>query len=422
MKKNSPDQNKVRRKILSPLQILLISLGIVAIAVCVIIVMVALSPEPPVKEVTQYRPTVEVVRVESKDHVLEVKTQGTVSPRTQTDLAAEVPGRLIERSDSMEPGSSFKKGDVLFRIDPRDYEAALATAKADVARAEANLATELAQAQQAKSDWEIIGEGEPSDLVLRKPQLAQAQANLDGAIAAAGKAQIDLDRTYIRAPYDGRTLTKIGDVGQFINNFAPDLGTVFATDYAEVRLPLSSEQLQHLDLMKLTDAGKSIQPKTKVILTADLAGQERTWEAEVSRMEATVDSRTRLFYLIARVQRPYDLEFHEAPLVMGLFVNARIIGRVAASTFELPRRALYPNDLVHVITPEETLELRQVAVLADMGDRIIIESGLEDGERISVTPITTPVNGMKVQVESAPGLLPETESLEIANTVEAAQP
>jgi RND family efflux transporter MFP subunit len=402
-----PAKKRIKRQPMSIGMLLAIGGVLVLIAIVTMVILKATAPEPPTKEPVIFRPTVEIKVAEPGTHRLRVKTQGQVLPRTQTNLVAEVSGRLLEVSPSMEEGGAFQKGDLLFRIDPRDYEASLTAAQAELARAEASLTREKAEAEQAQRDWEALGNGgEPSDLVLRKPQMAQAMAALESARAAVQKAQTDLERTRITAPYHGRSLKKEAEVGGFVNNFSGQLGTIFATDYAEVRLPLSDQQLAKLDYSLLTAEQGMIENGPQVVLSTRTAGQPREWKGRITRMEAAVDATSRLYYAVARVDQPYSTDLHPSPLMIGLFVDANIEGREAADTFEIPRVALHPNNIVHIINDENRLEKRTVRVLADLGNRIIIDEGLKKGERICMTLLNAPVDGMEVTINESgkPGL------------------
>ncbi len=390
---------RVKRLQISLPLLLAVAAGLVVTAVIIVIALIATAPEPPAKQPVVFRPTVEVKIAETGSHRLAVKTQGQVLAGTQTNLVAEVSGRLIEVSPAMEEGGAFKKGDLLFRIDPRDYEAAFSAAKAELARSEANLTREQAEAEQARRDWETLGNGgEPSDLVLRKPQLAQSLATLESARAAVQKAETDLERTRITAPYDGRSLRKDAEIGGYVNNFSGQLGTIISTNYAEIRLPLSDRQLAKLDSALLTAEQGMIGDGPEVLLSTRVGAELRQWKGRITRMEAVVDATSRLYYAVARVDRPYSTEVHESPLMIGLLVDAEIEGREVNDMVEIPRAALHPNNIVHVIDDKNLLEKRPVQVLADLGDRIILSEGLQSGERICMTPLNSPMNGIEVTV------------------------
>ena len=198
---------------------------------------------------------VDVVQARRNPVTFSVQSQGSVAPRTQTTLVAEASGQIVEVSPAFVSGGFFRKDDVLVRIDPRNYESVVKRARAAVARAETQLATETATASYAKEDYARLqrlnpNTGPASALALRKPQLSAAMAELQSAQADLEKAEGDLDRTVIRAPYDGLVRQKIADVGQYVN-VGSQLATTFAIDIAEVRLPITQNDLQYLDLSKL---------------------------------------------------------------------------------------------------------------------------------------------------------------------------
>ena len=204
------------------------------------------EPEARIPEVPL--PLVQVIDVELRDLTLTVTSQGTVSPRTESELVPEVAGRVIEVSPSFVSGGFFEAGELLLRIDPHDYRQAVVQAGSAVAQAELRLASEQAEADVARREWEELGEGgEPPPLTLREPQLAEAEAAVAAARAALLNAERNLERTEIRAPFAGRVRQKQVDVGQFVSPGSP-LGTVYAVDYAEIRLPLPDEELAFLDL------------------------------------------------------------------------------------------------------------------------------------------------------------------------------
>ncbi len=192
---------------------------------------------------------VEVITVQPRDYPITVASYGTVQPRTRSVLVAQVAGQIVDVAENFRAGGFFSKGDVLLNIDPRDYEAAVSIAEATLMDALQAEAQEQARAEQAQIDWQRIGEpGEvPSDLVLRKPQLKAAEARVVSARSSLTRAKLDLERTSIRAPYSGRVLRQSVDLGQVVTGGA-QLGEVYATDYAEVRLPLRTADLAFVAL------------------------------------------------------------------------------------------------------------------------------------------------------------------------------
>ena len=291
---------------------------------------------------------VDVVEARRDPVTFSVQSQGSVAPRTQTTLVAEASGQIIEVSPAFVSGGFFRKNDVLVRIDPRNYASVVKRARAAVARAETQLATETATASYAQEDYSRLqrlnpNTAPPSALALRKPQLSAAMAELQSAQADLEKAEGDLDRTVIRAPYDGLVRQKIADVGQYVN-VGSQLATTFAIDIAEVRLPITQNDLQFLEISRLR-AGLPL----SAVLRAELGGEIISWRASITRSEGVFDADTRVLYLVAQVLDPYGLqagaESAQAPLMMGTFVSADIAGRTGGDLFVIPRQSIYINRL-----------------------------------------------------------------------------
>lgn len=344
-------------------------------------------------------PLVRAMPVEIKDVQLRVLAHGTAAPRTRTSLVSQVAGQIISVSPAFANGGFFKAGDVLVTIDPRDYELAVDRARAVVAQAEVRLAREEEEAELAMQEWQRLGSGEATDLALRKPQLEDARAALQAARASQEQARLSLERTRIRAPYEGRVLSKVVDLGQFVNPGAP-VARIYAVEYAEIRLPVPHEQLAYLDLVY--NARSELEPasRPKALVHAVFAGAPRIWEGEIVRIEGEIDARTRMVNLVARVVAPYDQDGDpaRAPLFAGLFVEVEILGRVARDVAVVPRTALRDTDQVLVIDEDSRLRFRRVDLLRLEAENALIRSGLSGGERICVSTLDAVVEGMQVRI------------------------
>ena len=347
-------------------------------------------------------PLVRVFTARTEDLRLTVPSQGTVAPRTESQLVAEVAGRGTAVSPSLASGGFFETGDLLLTIDPTDYELAVVRARAQVAQAEVRLAREEEEATVARREWGDLGQGAPTALVLREPQLAEARAGLEAARAARAQAERDLARTRVHAPYAGRVRDKRADVGQYLNR-GTVVATIYAVDYAEVRLPLPDEQLAHLDL-PLSYRGTAETPAgPAVTLRARFAGREQAWEGRVVRTEGEIDPRSRMVHVVARVRDPYGKGAapDRAPLAAGLFVQAELQGRLARNVVRLPRVALRGVDRVLVVDREDRLRFRTVGVLRSDPETVIIETGLRSGERVCLSPLEAVTDGMRVRAVAA---------------------
>lgn len=344
------------------------------------------APEPPPP------PMVRVVSAEPRDVRVEVRSQGETRPRTRSQLAAQVGGRIARVAPSFAAGAFFEKDDTLVWIDPADYRLAVQQARSQVAQARVALEQERAQAEVAREEWKELGRGEPSALVLRKPQLAQAQAQLEAAQAALEQAKLQLARTTVRAPYAGRVRSTQADVGQFVSAGAA-LAEIYATDYAEVRLPVQERDLAFLPVELGYSDARLGGPRVS------LHSANESWQGEIVRVGGTVDPKSGLLDLYARVSDPFNRrrDAHRAPLPMGLFVQARIEGRSLKGVFVLPRAALRGNEVL--VVESGRLEFREVEVARRRGDEVLVR-GLQPGAHVVVSPMDTPVAGMRVRTEA----------------------
>jgi RND family efflux transporter MFP subunit len=381
-----------------------LALVILLAAIAVTALLVALGPRPEEKRAEPLVPPVEFVTAEPRAHRLTVRTQGVVTPATETVLIPEVSGRIVEVSPRFDAGGFFEGGDVLLRIEPIAYEAALAEARARLAAAEMALAQEQAASAQAEQEWRELGRGEPSPLARREPQQARAQAEIDAARAAVAVAERNLDRTVIRAPFAGRVRETAVDLGQIVTANSTRLGTLYGIDVAEVRLPLS---LAELGLLELPESyrGESDPPHgPDVTLESRYGSDHYTWQGIVERVEGTVDPRTRLVHAVAVVRDPYRRKAGAAnrpPLKVGLFVEATITGREIERAFVLPRAVLVNEAELLVIDSDNRLRRRRVTVVHTDALTAVVTDGLSPGERINRTPIEFFIEGMPVQPQAA---------------------
>lgn len=379
---------KNKYKILLPL--LVIVAGLVLAAV---IVKARPSVERQVDAVPP--PLVRAIEVEVEEVRLDVISQGTVQPLTESTLVAQVAGQVTRISQGFASGGFFRKGQTLVWIDPRDYELRVSHAEAEVAQAQVGLEREQAEVELARQEWQELGEGEPTSLTLREPQLAEARARLQAAEASLEQARLNLTRTQVRAPFEGRVREKHVDVGQFVSAGSA-VASVFSTDYAEVRLPLGEDALGFLEV----DLGRTLAAGSgpEVVLTGRLGGETLAWHGRIVRSDSQFDSRTRMLNLFAQIEDPFGLNDPTSrPLPMGLFVSATISGKTASQVIAIPREAVRNGDQVLVVE-DGKLRFRTVEILRLQGDQALLQAGLEAGEKVCISPIETVVDGMSVRV------------------------
>jgi RND family efflux transporter MFP subunit len=379
---------------------LVIPFAILAFAVVAAVAMIKLKPEVPTRPPEIKPPLVRVVDVRKQDEQLTVKSQGTVSPRTESALVPEVSGRVLWVSPSFVSGGFFEAGEVLLKIDSHDYEQALVRARAEVASAKLRLAQEEAEYRVAQNEWNELGQGEATALTLREPQLENAKAALAAAEANLVTAERNLDRTQIRAPYVGRVRQKNVDVGQFVTVGAP-VGVIYAIDYAEIRLPLPDDDLAYLDLPLVYRGQSANQKGPRVTLRANFAGEAHEWEGRIVRTEGEIDAMSRMVHAVAQVTNPYGRgkDPDRPPLAAGLFVEAEIEGNQVEDVVLLPRSALRENSRVLVVDSEDRLRFRDIDLLRATREEIVVQGGLQAGERVCLSPLEAVTDGMKVRTE-----------------------
>ncbi|GAB4199319.1 MAG: efflux RND transporter periplasmic adaptor subunit [Wenzhouxiangellaceae bacterium] len=390
------------RSLLSRLLPIWIIIGAIVGAVA----MTSLLREPPV---SQPKPDVarlvDTVELQPRNIQYEVETFGTVMPRTETTLMAEVAGKVVEVAEAFAAGGFLRQGDLLMQIDPSDYETALLSAEANLASSKARLSQEQAQSDQARKDWQQLNPGrEPNILVLRLPQLDEAKASVRAAEADLIKAKRDLQRTEIRMPYDGLVRSRAIDLGQYLTP-GSTLGEVFAVDVAEVRLSLSDEELRYVRLPAIGESDPEQMPP--VTLKATVNGSPVSWQGRIVRSEGVVDTESRVVYAVAQVNDPYGLlgAERQEPLKVGTFVNAIIQGRSGEDIVIIPRTNLQPDNTVFIANSENKLEVRPVEVSRTTPELAYISAGLNAGDRLITTSIAAPIPGMVVRTE-----IPEVET------------
>ena len=384
-----------RKKIILPVLVILIS-GVLT----VLFVKFGRSAQPvPLDPVV---PVVEVMRVELTSKDFEIPSQGTVRASTSIPLMSELDGVVNEVASEFQQGSFFSKGDVLLELDATDYEAVVAQAESQLAGARLKLETIQAESKLARQDWEALSsqfhEG-ATPLLLREPQLKEAQATVRAAEAAWVKARKDLERTRIRAPFHGRILAKSVDRGQFVRR-GQELARVFDISKVEIQLPVAVSELAFLDpRLGLPEEDLSREP-ISVMLTGAYAGEEKKWIGEITRTAGGLDERSRMISLVAEVEDPFGIlqgDSKSAPLQVGAFVKASIAGIERKATFTVPRSAILFGSQVMLVDDKNLIQFRSVEVIQYVGEEAVIGSGLNDGDIVCVTSLEIPKEGVLVQ-------------------------
>lgn len=342
------------------------------------------------------------MEVQPQTLTLRLRSYGNVMPHRQTELSTEVSGSVVEVLPQFLVGGFFEKGDILMRIDERDYRAELKQAKASVASARSRLALEQGLADGALRDWRMLrpelSPEKANPLTLRKPQLEEAKGGLESALAMLQKAESNLMRTVVRAPYNGLVRARYVDVGQYVS-VGENLGLIYSTDYAEIRLPLPEQQLGYIDL-----PNRHTTTYPLVSLSAVVGDSEHYWYARIVRTENVVDEHSRHLFVVASVADPYGISTRDdinpdyVPLRYGTFVRGTIDGRTIDNLVVLPRSLLYTENTVWVIEGTRLVS-RTVSVLQTDGDEIYVHEGLNPGEVVNLSPLGYVLPGTEVLIK-----------------------
>lgn len=340
---------------------------------------------------------VEVMPLAREDYQILIPTQGAIRAHSEVNLTAQVGGRIVQVNPAFEEGAFFKKGDILLELDEIDFEVALVSAETQLAQARLSLDQEKTRATQARLDWEDLGyDEEPSDLVLRKPHVALAERQVKLAEAQKKSAERNLERAKVKAPFDGRVLTRTAGVGQSIGA-GTALGVIFATDYSEVRLPLSTRMLE-----RLTVPEDESDPALEITLRDGLSTEsEARWMASILRTEGALDANTLELFAIARIQDPFGRREgteNELPLRVGQPVMADVPGETLDDVFVVPRDVITSLNRIRVVDSKSlrmfSFRIKQLWA----NDEVVVfrEEKIKEGMLLVTTQLPYAPEGAKV--------------------------
>ena len=347
---------------------------------------------------TNSKISVEAVEVLRSSITPKILSYGLVEPRTRTTLVAQVSGRIESVSEQFSDGGFFRKGEILLQIDATDSQIELDIAQASLAEAEQGLAEELALVEQAKADWERLGDGgAPNALVLRAPQLKAAEASVSSAKALLKQAKVNLERTSVVAPYDGRVLSKNVDLGQVTTNNTV-LGNIYATDVIEVRLPIKNNDLPLLKLPEdYSHQDESSKNLPAVSIRSELA-KEETWLGSIVRTAGSIDNNSRQLNVVARIDDPFGEKAEgRFPLKIGQYVTAEIDGVSLESVLSIPNKAIYQGSYVYIYK-EGAVYRTPIEISWQNSGVAIVSQGLSEGDQVVVSPLGQVSSGTAVEL------------------------
>ena len=366
-------------------------IGLIFLIISLVLASLLISNKPiaVAKDEKKNTPYVKTMMLIPQNIKASISSQGVISPSSSITLISELNSKVDWISSKMQTGSSFQKNDTLLILDKRDYELALITAESNVLNAGVNLEREKAESDLASKEWKRVGAGTGSDLALRKPQLAQANATYAAAQAMLERAQRNLKRTVFIASFDGRVRLRNVDEGATVFP-GTVLGNIYASESFEVRLPVAN---QDIPFTGLEFNGQQIK-KLKQLDVQFFIGKS-ILSGRVIRAEAEVDPITRMLSVVAKIENNKE---NSNTIAVGQFLQATISGIDIENVTVLPRTAVRDSS-VWIVDQELTLYKRSVETLRFENEFALIGEGLEKGDRLLTSRLSSLVNGLKVTFE-----------------------
>jgi RND family efflux transporter MFP subunit len=385
------------RYVLSPIAIIFLAIFVVGI-------LGALAPKPAKKPPEIKAPLVEVIELIREDVTFSIASQGNVVPRTQTTLISEVSGAVTYISDKFNVGGYFKKGEVLLNIDDITYRVAVLQSQARLEAAQAGLIEEKARNAQKEDEWLLTGKtlAQAPILALRIPQLQQSKADVKAAQANLQEAEVKLKRTIIVAPYNAMIQAKNVDIGQYVS-MGSVLASTFAVDFAEVRLPIKQKDVLFLNLPKVNQHSNA----SSVRLTYQMGNEVFSVSSTLTRYEGEVDSASRVHYVVAQIDDPYQIKSASASpaLRVGMYVNAKVSGKILTDIIAIPRGALYGANTIR-LADKGHLFLQKISILRSDADYVYTRDIIAPGMRLITTKIESVVDGMTLRISGEENISP----------------
>ncbi len=405
---------------MSKARTLLTALGILAGALVLATVMVLARPDPPLRPPPSNIPFVTVAAAEPGDGPIRVFGSGSVRPSAEVDVAAQVSGRVSWVDPAFQGGGRVQRGQLLFQIDPADFENRVEQARADVAAQEVAVLQAEEEARIARSEYDqfrareqnrasAVG-GSPSALTLREPQLAAARASRARAVAVLADAELALARTGVTAPFNGVVRQEAVDEGQFVAA-GQSVGRLYAGDVVEILVPLGDSDaslIPGLWGLRPGDDDRSVPAE----VTTDTSAGRFTWSGHVDRAEAALDETTRTINVVVRVPNPFapgrQMSGAQSPagppLLVGQFVDVAIQGVEPERYFVAPRRALRTDNEVWAVRSDTLVSIIPVRVLQRSEEEVYLTGALTPGQPLIVSGLSVATEGTRVRTEAGTGL------------------
>ena len=348
-------------------------------------------------------PLVAVAAVVPYDGAAILAGSGIVEAARTATLSPEVGGRVKYLSPSLVEGGRVLQGEKLLEVDGRTYKLTVKQQRAQVDQAKASLELEENASEAARREWQAVGELPPEDarrVALRKPQVDAAEATIESARQALQRAQLDVDRTVVRAPFNASVAAESVEIGDLVNPGSP-VATLVGTDRFWARISLPVEELDLVDFPPRAGQDADAPPGSPVTVVQELsAGKTVVRKGHVLRLLEALDAQSRTAQVLVVIDDPLDPPAGELPLLRGAFVTATIEGRRLDGARVVPRRAVFEGNRVWVVDDEQRLRLRTLTIAVSDDERVVATAGVQPGERVVLTPLRTPTEGMRVRIES----------------------
>ncbi|MCG8469004.1 MAG: efflux RND transporter periplasmic adaptor subunit [Gemmatimonadetes bacterium] len=405
---------------------------VLAVGVLGFTALFAFRAAPTELEPPRQIPTVTTVAAEIGSGAIRVRGSGTVRPSAEVTVAPQVGGRVTWVSSAFVSGGRFAAGQALLRVDPADYENSVEAASAEVAQRRVDVLTAEEEVVIARDEYERLARREGLDpdpenasaLVLREPQLRAAQAALQSAEARLEDARLALERTWIRAPFDGIVRDETVDLGQFVSP-GQAIGSMYSTGEVEIVIPLSDDEAALIDRLWETRAGQE-GTRIPVEIRSEYGGIEYAWTGYVDRAEAALDEQTRTVDVVVRVPRPFEpteVQPDRPPLLIGSYATADIEGSSFDRYAIVPAAAVRDGGVVWTVRSDTLLVMQPVELIQEVEDRAFVMGPISAGTQIIVSALPFVTDGMTVQMaqplETAPGATPPARELGGATDEEA---
>ncbi len=383
----------------------LLVMVVIIVGILIAVIFIKMKKPPQRQEQTVLAPLVKVEHLDRRDIQMIIRGYGTVNPKLEVEIVPQVSGKVVWVNPQFKAGGFIRKGELIFKIDPRDYDLAVRQANAAVAEAQVMLDLEKAEAKIAKEEWRQLHPNEEPDspLVFREPQIRQAEARLASANAGFDTAKLNLERTQLSLPIDAVIMNERVDLGQHVMT-GQSIGAAYGIESMEIEVPLEDKELAWFTIPESTISVNGSNGHAKgafARVQADFAGMSNVWQGSVVRTTGQIDKMSRLISVVVEVPEPFKDSSSKPPLLPGMFVEVLIKGRVLKNAVAVPRDAMHNNNEVWVVKDDQ-LHIQPLEIVRADKDFAYADSGLDDGDMIIVSSLDAVTEQMKVRIQTGP--------------------